>query len=119
MSEQSEGAPREAGPRIGSVVHTTLYVTDLQRSREFYQGVLGFPLASEPEPNMCALSISHDRVLQLRRKTDQPGAGTVPSAAGVPSVGERSRAATSTPATIFSMGRNCPMTPVEEMRTSC
>lgn len=35
---------------ISGVHHTGLIVTDLDRSIEFYHGVLGFPFSSEPSP---------------------------------------------------------------------
>ena len=73
--------------RIGPVLETALYVADLDRSVEFYQRVLGFPLASEPIARMCALTITSDQVLLLFKKggSVQPTVtpyGTIPPTDG-------------------------------------
>jgi catechol 2,3-dioxygenase-like lactoylglutathione lyase family enzyme len=74
-------------PRIGSVLETSLYVADLDRSVAFYRRVLGLQPASEPISRMCALSITPDQVLLLFRKRGslQPTVtphGTIPPTDG-------------------------------------
>ncbi len=74
-------------PRIGQVLETALYVRDLGRSVEFYQRVLGFPIASEPLDRMCALTVTSDQVLLLFKKggSVQPTVrpfGTIPPTDG-------------------------------------
>jgi catechol 2,3-dioxygenase-like lactoylglutathione lyase family enzyme len=63
-------------PRVSGVLETSLYVADLDRSREFYQRVFGF----EPfmcDGRMCALGVPAEHVLLLFRHgmTNEPAPG--------------------------------------------
>ena len=56
-------------PRVGTVLETALYVSDLALSIKFYGRVLGFTTASDPtNERMCALNVTADQMLLLFRK---------------------------------------------------
>ena len=78
MNDDKTSLGGEAAPRIGTVLETALYVTDLDRSVAFYQRVLGLPLASEPRDRMCALSLTANQVLLLFRKGGSVQAAVTP-----------------------------------------
>jgi catechol 2,3-dioxygenase-like lactoylglutathione lyase family enzyme len=61
-------------PPVARILETSLYVADLARSQDFYQGLFGFGLLLRDE-RMCALSIPGRQVLLLFRH----GGSTVPS----------------------------------------
>lgn len=87
MNDDNTSLGSDATPRIGSVLETALYVADVDRSVEFYQRVIGFPLASAPIGRMCALSVTDDQVLLLFKKggSVQPTVtpyGTIPPTDG-------------------------------------
>ena len=60
-------------PRVSSVLETSLYVADLERSRTFYQRVFGFERFVD-DGRMCALGVPGNQVLLLFRhgSTDEP-----------------------------------------------
>jgi len=60
-------------PRVSFVLETSLYVADLERSREFYQRVFGFERFMT-DARMCALGVPGEQVLLLFRHgmTDEP-----------------------------------------------
>ena len=60
-------------PRISGVLETSLYVSDLARSREFYERLCGFEVFFQDE-RMCAMGVPGGQVLLLFRRgaTDQP-----------------------------------------------
>ena len=73
-----------ARPPLEGVLETSLYVSNLETSLQFYREVFGFqPLYVEP-PRMAALSVGEKQVLLLFLKgaslqsVEVPGAGTVP-----------------------------------------
>jgi catechol 2,3-dioxygenase-like lactoylglutathione lyase family enzyme len=51
-------------PMVSHLLETSLYVSDLSRSRAFYQGIFGFPALLE-DHRMCALQIPAGGVLLL------------------------------------------------------
>ena len=65
-----------ATPRVSQILETSLYVDDLERSRAFYERVLGFVTIFHDE-RMCAMEVPGEQVLLLFRhgKTDQPAPG--------------------------------------------
>jgi len=60
-------------PRVSGVLETSLYVTDLERSRLFYQRLFGFE-QFVLDDRMCALGVPGEQVLLLFRHgmTDDP-----------------------------------------------
>jgi len=60
-------------PRVSGVLETSLYVADLQRSRDFYQRLFGFEEFMS-DGRMCALGVPGEQVLLLFRHcmTDKP-----------------------------------------------
>jgi catechol 2,3-dioxygenase-like lactoylglutathione lyase family enzyme len=69
-------------PSITGLLETALYVQDLERSRVFYQGLMGFPCFML-DPRMCALGVPGHGVLLLFQQggSREPGhtpAGTIP-----------------------------------------
>jgi len=54
-------------PRVTHVLETSLYVTDLERSRAFYQDLFGFAVFLQDE-RMCALEVPGRQVLLLFRR---------------------------------------------------
>jgi len=56
-----------AGPGIVRILETALYVADLQISRAFYQGLMGFDCFMHDE-RMCALGVPGGGVLLLFRR---------------------------------------------------
>lgn len=55
-------------PKIGGVIETSLYVSDLARSLEFFQRVFGFELILQDADRLRALSVSNRQVLLLFRR---------------------------------------------------
>lgn len=66
-------------PRVSGVLETSLYVADLERSREFYQRMFRFEQFM-CDGRMCALGLPGEHVLLLFRHgmTDQPAPGPRP-----------------------------------------
>ena len=94
-------------PRIGSVLETALYVDDLTRSVEFYQRVLGFKPAFEPDGRMCALDVTADQVLLLFKKGASVEATVTPFGTIPPTDGDGSlHVAFSIPELEFEVWRN-------------
>ena len=60
-------------PRVSGILESSLYVADLDRSREFYQRLFGFEQFM-CDGRMCALGVPGEQVLLLFRHgaTDQP-----------------------------------------------
>src|SRR5688572_7357783 len=54
-------------PELNGVVETSLYVSDLERSREFYRRLLGLAVLLEDD-RFCALSVADRQLLLLFRK---------------------------------------------------
>jgi catechol 2,3-dioxygenase-like lactoylglutathione lyase family enzyme len=73
-------------PEVRGVLETSLYVSDLERSRAFYTRLFGFPILLQDD-RFCALSVSARQVLLLFRKdasvkpVTTPG-GTIPPHGG-------------------------------------
>jgi catechol 2,3-dioxygenase-like lactoylglutathione lyase family enzyme len=73
-------------PRLQGVLETSLYVSDLERSRAFYTGLFSFPILLQDD-RFCALGVSGRQLLLLFRKDASvapvatPG-GTIPSHGG-------------------------------------
>lgn len=70
-------------PRLGGILETALYVSDLDTSRDFYQRVFGFEQFLRDE-RMCALGVPGQGVLLLfvRGGSAQPSQtpqGTIPA----------------------------------------
>jgi catechol 2,3-dioxygenase-like lactoylglutathione lyase family enzyme len=69
-------------PQVRGVLETSLYVSDLERSRSFYTSLFGFPVLLQDE-RFCALDLTRGQVLLLFLKggateaVDTPG-GTIP-----------------------------------------
>ena len=65
-----------AVPRVSGVLETSLYVEDLDRSRDFYQRLFGFEQFM-CDGRMCALGVPGEQVLLLFRHgmTDEPAPG--------------------------------------------
>ena len=69
-------------PRLSRLLETSLYVGDLDVSRDFYQRVLGLEVLGQEE-RMCALAVPGDGLLLLFRRggsvrpCEVPG-GTIP-----------------------------------------
>lgn len=55
---------KNAGPSLSHLLETSLYVSDLDASREFYEGVLGLETLGQDD-RMCSLSIPGQSVLLL------------------------------------------------------
>ena len=64
MQEHSRASEQEAMPALNGIVETALYVTDLRRSRDFYERVFGFVAVGEGE-RLTALAIRPGQVLLL------------------------------------------------------
>jgi len=74
-------------PGIVRILETALYVADLQISREFYQGLMGFDCFMHDE-RMCALGVPGSGVLLLFRlhgsaQPSETPAGTIPAHDGM------------------------------------
>ncbi len=70
-------------PRINGLLETSLYVADLERSREFYSRLFGFRLIHSEGNRMRALSIDEKQVLLLfrigaSRQATQTPKGSIP-----------------------------------------
>ena len=66
-------------PRVSGVLETSLYVEDLERSRDFYTALFGFsPFFCDDR--MCAMEVPNEQVLLLFRHgmTDEPAPGPGP-----------------------------------------
>ncbi|MEA2738965.1 MAG: hypothetical protein QOH05_2272 [Acetobacteraceae bacterium] len=63
-------------PRVSQILETSLYVDDLERSRAFYERILGFDTVFQDD-RMCAMEVPGEQVLLLFRHgmTDQPAPG--------------------------------------------
>ncbi|HEX2941149.1 MAG TPA: VOC family protein [Rhodopila sp.] len=60
-------------PRISGILETSLYVDDLDRSRQFYERLFGFTKIFQDD-RMCAMEIPNEQVLLLFRHgmTNEP-----------------------------------------------
>jgi catechol 2,3-dioxygenase-like lactoylglutathione lyase family enzyme len=73
-------------PALRGVLETSLYVSDLERSREFYTRLFSFPILLQDD-RFCALNVCGQQVLLLFRKdasvtpVDTPG-GMIPPHGG-------------------------------------
>src|SRR5689334_7398093 len=71
-------------PSVNGVVETALYVSDLQRSSRFYQGLFGFRTLLEEEGRLRALHVAGGQVLLLfvvggsTEPKEAPQGGTIP-----------------------------------------
>jgi catechol 2,3-dioxygenase-like lactoylglutathione lyase family enzyme len=90
MNDEQISPESKATPGIGSVLETSLYVADVDRSNAFYQRVLGFPPASEPMSRMCALRITVSQVLLLFKKGGSVQATVTPCGIIPPTDGDGS-----------------------------
>ena len=63
-------------PRVSQILETALYVEDLQRSRAFYERVLGFVTVFH-DSRMCAMEVPGEQMLLLFRHgmTNEPAPG--------------------------------------------
>ncbi len=73
-------------PEVRGVLETSLYVSDLERSRAFYTRLFGFPILLQDD-RFCALNVCDRQVLLLFRRdasvrpVTTPG-GTIPPHGG-------------------------------------
>lgn len=67
-----------APPRLGRIVETGLYVTDLERSRAFYCEKLGLSVLLDASPRLVALDVGPGSVLLLFQR-GQTGASEIPA----------------------------------------
>jgi len=72
-----------SAPRLGHILETALYVADLDRSKSFYERILGFEVFLHDE-RMCAMGVPGGGVLLLFRaggsaEPSQTQAGTIPA----------------------------------------
>ena len=74
-------------PRLRGVVETALHVEDLDRSREFYEDVLGLRLMAG-DRRFCAFEVAGRDVLLLFRKDGTPGPVSTPGGVIPPHGGE-------------------------------
>jgi len=71
-------------PTVDGIVESSLYVKDLDRARDFYQEVFGFPEILREEGRLQALGVAGKQVLLLfaegrsTEPTDTPG-GRIPA----------------------------------------
>jgi len=77
----------DAVPRMSGILETSLYVDDLERSRLFYQRLMGFPCYML-DKRMCALGVPGRGVLLLfqrhgSKEPSQTPAGTIPAHDGM------------------------------------
>jgi len=84
--KRQRGATRMP-PRIGTVLETSLYVDDLQRSVNFYERTLGFKPVESESTRMRTLDVTPDQVLLLFKKGGSVKAtvtpfGTIPPTDG-------------------------------------
>jgi catechol 2,3-dioxygenase-like lactoylglutathione lyase family enzyme len=73
----SDAEPGSRTPRLGAILETSLYVTDLDRSRAFYARVLGFEVFMQDE-RMCAMGVPGAGVLLLFRRHGSANPSTMP-----------------------------------------
>jgi catechol 2,3-dioxygenase-like lactoylglutathione lyase family enzyme len=55
-------------PKTEAILESSLYVSDLQRSINFYQAMFGFPLIADFGPRGCAMHAGPHQVLLLFKK---------------------------------------------------
>ena len=55
-------------PKTGGILESSLYVSDVARSAEFYKKIFGFEVISEFGPRGCAMNAGERRVLLLFKK---------------------------------------------------
>jgi catechol 2,3-dioxygenase-like lactoylglutathione lyase family enzyme len=55
-----------AVPRVSGILETSLYVHDLDRSKVFYEALMGFKVIFQDE-RMCAMEMPNEQVLLLFR----------------------------------------------------
>jgi catechol 2,3-dioxygenase-like lactoylglutathione lyase family enzyme len=65
-------------PRLGNILETALYVTDLDRSKAFYERALGFEIFLH-DHRMCAMGVPGGGVLLLFRVGGSAEPSTTPS----------------------------------------
>jgi len=68
---------KEVIPALSGVLETSLYVDDVGRSSEFYNGLFGFE-AMIQDQRFCALSVAARQVLLLFRKGSSTSVTVVP-----------------------------------------
>jgi catechol 2,3-dioxygenase-like lactoylglutathione lyase family enzyme len=83
MIPDSSSADQQTSVLPSTIVETCLDVEDLNRSREFYAGLFGYPLMRSDE-RFCAFDVGDRRVLLLfARGSDSEGTvlpfGTIPA----------------------------------------
>jgi catechol 2,3-dioxygenase-like lactoylglutathione lyase family enzyme len=81
------GPDGAARPAVAGILETALYVADLDRSRDFYQRLMGFDCYLS-DARMCALGVPGRGVLLLFRRhaSKEPShtpAGTIPAHDGM------------------------------------
>ena len=74
-------------PPLGRVLETSLYVDDVARSTEFYQGIFGFEKLVADD-RFCGLNVSGQQVLLLFRKHGTTQPITIPGGVIPPHDGE-------------------------------
>jgi catechol 2,3-dioxygenase-like lactoylglutathione lyase family enzyme len=62
-------------PPVTGILETALYVSDVARSRRFYEGLFGFRTIAEG-PRLTALAVREGQVLLLFRKEASRGLGS-------------------------------------------
>jgi len=83
----SSNRPTGGEPRLRGVLETALHAGDLERSRAFYQDVLGLPLMAGDQ-RFCAFDVAGRDVLLLFRKDGTPGPVATPGGIIPPHGGE-------------------------------
>jgi catechol 2,3-dioxygenase-like lactoylglutathione lyase family enzyme len=83
MNQDSSLADRKTAALLSTIVETCLHVEDLNRSREFYTDLFGYPLMKSDE-RFCAFDVGNSQVLLLFvRNSDPEGTvlpfGTIPA----------------------------------------
>ena len=66
-----------ASPQVTGVLEASLYVTDVERSRRFYQDLFGFESLLEDD-RLCALAVDGKQVLLLFRKQGSVNSVVIP-----------------------------------------
>jgi catechol 2,3-dioxygenase-like lactoylglutathione lyase family enzyme len=90
MTEDSSLADQQTSVLPSTIVETCLHVEDLNRSREFYSDLFGYPLMRSDE-RFCAFAVGNRQVLLLFVRGSDPE-GTVLPFGTIPAHGTSGRA---------------------------
>ena len=67
----------ETSPPSSAILETCLHVTDLARSRAFYEGLFGYTVMKSDD-RFCAFSVGERQVLILFRRGSDPAGTSLP-----------------------------------------